>query len=239
MSGDDRARGAAADVAAGWVEADTTIGLGSGRGVRAVIAALGRRWPGGAPLRAVVASRSSDAAAREAGIEVLSLNAALPLAMVIDGADEIDPALQLLKGGGGALLHEKVLADAGGGLVVVAEAVKHVERLGVRHPLPIEVVRFGWEVTALRVEEILGPPVLRADATGEPLVTEEGHLLLDAPLEAVDDLHALAARLSAIPGVVEHGLFLDAARAVVLGTEDGSTQVLRAEDSVFGREEGR
>jgi ribose 5-phosphate isomerase A len=227
MSGQDSARAAAAEIAAGWVQPDTTIGLGSGRAVRAVIAALGRRWPGGAPLRAVVASRSSDAAAREAGIEVLSLNAALPLAMVIDGADEVDPALQLLKGGGGALLHEKVLADAGGGLVVVAEAVKRVARLGLHHPLPIEVVRFGWEVTARRVEELLGPPALRADATGEPFVTEEGHLLLDVPLGAVDDLHALAARLSAIPGVVEHGLFLDAARAVVLGAEDGAAETLR------------
>jgi ribose 5-phosphate isomerase A len=227
MTGEDRARAAAAEVAAGWVEPETTIGLGSGRAVRAVIAALGRRWPGGAPLRAVVASRSSDAAAREAGIEIVSLNAAPPLAMVIDGADEIDPSLQLLKGGGGALLHEKVLADAGGGLVVVAEAVKHVERLGVRFPLPIEVVRFGWEVTARRIEELMAPPVLRADAGGEPFVTEEGHLLLDAPLGAVADLHELAVRLSAIPGVVEHGLFLDAARAVVLGAEDGSTEVLR------------
>jgi ribose 5-phosphate isomerase len=158
MSDEDRARAAAAEIAAGWVEAETTIGLGSGRAVRAVIAALGRRWPGGAPVRAVVASRSSDAAAREAGIEVLSLNAALALAMVIDGADEIDPALQLLKGGGGALLHEKILADAGGGLVVVAEADKHVERLGLRHPLPIEVVRFGWETTARRVQEVASPP---------------------------------------------------------------------------------
>jgi ribose 5-phosphate isomerase A len=224
---DDAAREAAAAVVAGWVEVDTTIGLGSGRAVRAVIAALGRRWPDGAPLRAVVASRSSDAAAREVGIEVLSLDAALPVAMVIDGADEIDPGLQLLKGGGGALLHEKVLADAGGGLVVVAEAAKRVDRLGLLYPLPIEVVRFGLEVTTRRVAEILAEPVLRTDAGGEPFVTEEGHLLLDTPLGPVDDLHELAARLSAVPGVVEHGLFLDMARAVVLGSTDGSTEVLR------------
>ncbi len=226
MSEEDLARTAAADVVAGWVRPDTTIGLGSGRAVRAVIAALGARWPGGAPLRAVVASRSSDAAAREAGIEVLSLSSAPSLEMVIDGADEVDPDLQLLKGGGGALLHEKILADAGGGLVVVAEAVKHVERLGVSYPLPVEVVRFGWEVTERRVAEILGPPVLRADAGGEPFVTEEGHLLLDAPLGPVDDLRAVASALSAVPGVVEHGLFLDTARSVVLGGADGSTQVL-------------
>jgi ribose 5-phosphate isomerase A len=227
MSEEDLARTAAADVVAGWVRPDTTIGLGSGRAVRAVIAALGARWPGGAPIRAVVASRSSDAAAREAGIEVLSLSSAPSLEMVIDGADEVDPDLQLLKGGGGALLHEKILADAGGGLVVVAEAVKHVERLGVSYPLPVEVVRFGWEVTERRVAEILGPPVLRADAGGEPFVTEEGHLLLDAPLGPVDDLRAVASALSAVPGVVEHGLFLDTARSVVLGGADGSTQVLR------------
>jgi ribose 5-phosphate isomerase A len=226
LSGDDLARAAAAEVAAGWVRADTTIGLGSGRGVRAVIAALGARWPDGVPVRAVVASRSSDAAAREVGIEVLSLSSAPPLDVVIDGADEIDPELQLLKGGGGALLHEKILADAGGGLVIVAEAVKHVARLGLRYPLPVEVVRFGREVTERRIRDLLGAPTLRADAGGEPFVTEEGHLLLDAPLGPVDDLHATAAALSAIPGVVEHGLFLDTARAVILGNDDGTTEVL-------------
>ncbi|MEA2178178.1 MAG: ribose 5-phosphate isomerase [Solirubrobacteraceae bacterium] len=226
LTGDDLARAAAAEVAAGWVRAESTIGLGSGRGVRAVIAALGMRWPDGVPVRAVVASRSSDAAAREVGIEVLSLSSAPALELVIDGADEIDPDLQLLKGGGGALLHEKILADAGGGLVVVAEAVKHVARLGLRHPLPVEVVRFGWEITERRVGELLGPPTLRADAGGEPFVTEEGHLLLDAPLGPVDDLQATAAALSAIPGVVEHGLFLDTARAVVLGNADGTAEVL-------------
>jgi ribose 5-phosphate isomerase A len=223
---DDRAREAAAEVVAAWVQPDTTIGLGSGRGLRAVITALGRRWPGGVPVRAVVASRSSDTAAREAGMEVLSLTAATRLELVIDGADEIDGELQLLKGGGGALLHEKVLSDAGGGLVIVAEATKRAGRLGERYPLPVEIVRFGWEVTAQRVHELLGPPVLRADAAGEPFVTEEGHLLLDVPLGAVDDLRAIAAQLSVIPGVVEHGLFLDTARAVVLGHPDGTAEVL-------------
>jgi ribose 5-phosphate isomerase A len=226
MSDDERSRLAAAEVAAGWVQPDTTIGLGSGRGVRAVIAALAARWPGGVPLRAVVASRSSDAAARDAGIEIVSLSGAPPLAMVIDGADEVDPDLQLLKGGGGALLHEKVLADAGGGIVVVAESVKRVARLGLRYPLPVEVVRFGSEITARRVGDLLAPPVLRSDRGGEPFVTEEGHLLLDTPLGPVDDLHALAAALSAIPGVVEHGLFLGMARAVVLGAPDGTAEIL-------------
>ena len=225
MSDDDRSRVAAAEVVAGWVEPETTIGLGSGRGVRAVIAALGERWPDGVPLRAAVASRSSDAAARDVGIEIVGLTPEIEIAMVIDGSDEIDPDLQLLKGGGGALLHEKVLCDAGGGLVVVAEAEKHTERLGVRYPLPIEIVRFGWEITAERVAAVLGPPVLRTDA-GDPFVTEEGHLLLDTPLGPVDDLRALAVSLWAIPGVVEHGLFLDCARAVVLGRPDGTTEIL-------------
>jgi ribose 5-phosphate isomerase A len=225
MSDDDRSRAAAADVVAGWVEPETTIGLGSGRGVRAVIAALGERWPDGVPLRAAVASRSSDAAAREVGIEIVGLTPDIEIAMVIDGSDEIDPDLQLLKGGGGALLHEKVLCDAGGGLVVVAEAEKHTERLGLRYPLPIEIVRFGWEITAERVAAVLDTPVLRTNA-GDPFVTEEGHLLLDTPLGPVDDLRALAVSLWAIPGVVEHGLFLDCARAVVLGRPDGTTEIL-------------
>ena len=225
MSGDERSRAAAAEVVAGWVEPKTTIGLGSGRGVRGVIAALGERWPDGVPLRAAVASRSSDAAAREVGIEIVGLTPDIEIAMVIDGSDEIDRDLQLLKGGGGALLHEKVLCDAGGGLVVIAEAEKHTERLGVRYPLPIEIVRFGWEITAERVAAVLDTPVLRVDGS-EPFVTEEGHLLLDAPLGPVDDLQALAVGLWAIPGVVEHGLFLDCTRAVVLGRPDGTTEIL-------------
>jgi ribose 5-phosphate isomerase A len=223
---DDLARDAAAEVVAGWVQPGTMIGLGSGRATRAVIAALGRRFNGSAPLRAAVASRSSDAAAREIGIEIVSLTADTRPVVVIDGADEIDPDLQLIKGGGGALLHEKVLCDAGGGLVIVAEAFKRTERLGTRFRVPIEVVGFGWEVTAARVEELLGTPSLRADATGEPYVTEEGHLLLDTPLGPVDDLRALAAQLAEIPGVVEHGLFLDRTRAVVLGHADGTTETL-------------
>jgi ribose 5-phosphate isomerase A len=223
---DDRAREAAADVVAGWVQPGTTIGLGSGRATRAVIAAIGRRFDGSAPLRAAVASRSSDAAAREVGIEVVSLTADTRPVLVIDGADEIDQNLQLIKGGGGALLHEKVLCDAGGGLVIVAEAFKHTERLGTRYRLPIEIVRFGWDLTAARIEELLGTPSLRDDATGEPYVTEEGHLLLDTPLGPVDDLRALAAALAAIPGVVDHGLFLDRTRAVVLGHADGTTETL-------------
>jgi ribose 5-phosphate isomerase A len=228
-SDDDRGRVAAATLVAGWVQPGTTIGLGSGRATRAVIAALGARWPDGVPLRAVVASRSSDAAAREVGIEVVSLTADVRLELVIDGADEVDPSLALIKGGGGALLHEKVLTEAGGGLVVVVEAHKRVPRLGVGFPLPIEVVRFGWEVTAARVAELLGPPALRADATGEPFVTEEGHLLLDAPLGPGVDLRALDRALAALPGVVEHGLFLDQARTVVFGHADGSVEELRAE----------
>jgi ribose 5-phosphate isomerase A len=223
---DDLAREAAAEVVAGWVQPGTTIGLGSGRATRAVIAALGRRFNGNAPLRAAVASRSSDAAAREIGIEIVPLTADTRPVVVIDGADEIDPELQLIKGGGGALLHEKVLCDAGGGLVIVAEAFKRTERLGTRFRVPVEVVRFGWEVTAARVEELLGTPSLRAAATGEPYVTEEGHLLLDTPLGPVDDLRALAAQLTEIPGVVEHGLFLDRTRAVVLGHADGTTETL-------------
>jgi ribose 5-phosphate isomerase A len=225
---DDRARLAAAELVAGWVRPGSTIGLGSGRGVRAVIAALGRRFPEGGGLRAVVASLSSDAAARAVGIEVVPLDDAGELEMLIDGADEIAPDLALLKGGGGALLHEKILADAAGGLVVVAEEPKRVARLGLRMPLPVEVVHFGWKGTAARVGELVGPPTLRSEPAGTPFVTEEGHLLLDAPLGPVDDLRELGLALDAIPGVVEHGLFLDRTLAVVLGRADGGIQELRA-----------
>jgi ribose 5-phosphate isomerase A len=225
---DDVARNAAAELVCGWLRPDATVGLGSGRGVRAVIAALGRRFPTGVPLRAVVASSSSDAAARAVGIEVVTLDDAGPLEVLVDGADEVDPGLALLKGGGGALLHEKILVDAAGGVVIVAEAPKRVARLGLRMPLPVEVVRFGWRVSAERVAALVGTPVLRTTEDGSPFVTEEGHFLLDAPLGPVDDLHALDHALHAIPGVVEHGLFLDVTHAVVFGRADGGVDELRA-----------
>jgi ribose 5-phosphate isomerase A len=202
-----------------------TIGLGSGRAVWATIA----RLPAG--TRAVVASERTREVASEAGVEILELDGTFELDLAIDGADEIDPALGLIKGGGGALLREKIVISAARRFVVVAEASKQVSRLGEGFRLPVEVVRFGWKDTRRRLAPLLPDAELRLADAGEPYVTDEGHHILDAPIPAGADLPNLAIALSLIPGVVEHGLFLDMADLALLGTEDGGVERLERPQS--------
>jgi ribose 5-phosphate isomerase A len=223
---DDPARAAAAAAALELVEPGMTIGLGSGRAVFALVELLGRRLAPGPPVRAAVASERTAALARAAGIELAELDGTQPLDLAIDGADEVDPRLDLLKGGGAALLREKLVAGAASRLVVVAEVVKLVERLGSRHPLPVEVVRFGWAETRRRLLGLLPSATLRAAADGRPVVTDEGHYLLDCAVPP-GDLHALGQAVKATVGVVEHGLFLGLADQVLLGQADGTVRVLR------------
>jgi ribose 5-phosphate isomerase A len=223
---DSPARAAAAQAALDWIEPGTTIGLGSGRTVWAVVDAMARRWPEGPPVRAVVASNRTESVARGARIEIAELGGDVRPALAVDGADEIDPELGLLKGGGGALLREKILVAAAGRFLVVAEEEKRVERLGRRWPLPVEVVRFGWETTRARLLELLGGAELRTSDSGDVVVTDEGHHLLDCPLPADGDLPALAEAVKAEVGVIEHGLFLGMAHAALLGRPDGSVATL-------------
>jgi ribose 5-phosphate isomerase A len=217
---------AAAACALDEVEAGMAIGLGSGRAVDAVIDAIAGKWPDGPPVRAAVAAPRTEEAARAAGIEVVALDGSFRLDVVIDGADEVGPGLELVKGGGGALLREKLLVSASDRFVVVAEAEKRVERLGERMRLPVEVVRFAWGDTQRRLREMLEESTLREGEDGEPLATDEGHFLLDCVLDSSLALAALEERLKATTGVVEHGLFLDSADAVVLGGTDGGVEIL-------------
>ena len=159
--GELRARQAAAEAAAALVEPGMTIGLGSGRAVWAVIELLAERDG----VRAAVASERTRELAAEAGIEIVELDGVAPLDLALDGADEVDPRLGLIKGGGGALLREKIVISAASRFVVVAETPKRVERLGERTRLPVEVVRFGWPDTRRRLAELLPDPELRMVGT--------------------------------------------------------------------------
>lgn len=222
----DPARRAAVTVARERIEPGMTIGLGSGRAVFALVDLLATTWSAPRPLRAVAASARTEARARTAGIELVSLDSDLTLDLAVDGADEIDPALHLLKGGGGALLREKLVIAAARQVVIVAESPKLVPRLGTTKALPVEVVRFAWPTTRARLLGLLPTATLRQAPDGTPVVTDEGHHLLDCTLPATD-LPALAAALKSTLGVVEHGLFPDQADEVLLGQPDGGVQVLR------------
>jgi ribose 5-phosphate isomerase A len=223
---DDPARAAAVAAARTRVQAGMTIGLGSGRAVFALVEALASKWRGPSGLRAVTASSATEARARAAGIETVDLDGELLLDLVIDGADEVDRTLGLIKGGGSALLREKLVMAAARRVLIVAEATKFVERLGTIHPLPVEVVRFAWPSTRQRLLELVPAATLRVAADGAPVVTDEGHYLLDCAVPN-GDLAALGAAVKATLGVVEHGLFLGMADEVLLGRTDGSVRILR------------
>ena len=208
------------------VEPGMVIGLGSGGAVDAVIDAMAEKWPDGPPVRAAVAAPRTEEAAREAGIEVIALDGSFRLDVVLDGADEVGPELELLKGGGGALLREKLLVSACDRFVVVAEAEKRVGRLGETRRLPVEVVRFAWGDTQRRLHETLEDSTLREGDGGEPFETDEGHFLLDCVLPSSLELAAVEERVKRTTGVVEHGLFVDSADVVLLGGADGGVETV-------------
>jgi ribose 5-phosphate isomerase A len=223
---DDPARAAAVAAARPRIEPGMTIGLGSGRAVFALIELLGATWSSPHPLRAVVASSRTEARARAAGIDLVGLDSDRTLDLAVDGADEVDPALRLLKGGGGALLREKLVIAAARHVLIVAESPKLVDHLGTTRALPVEVVRFAWPTTRQRLLDLVPSATLRRTPDGAPVVTDEGHHLLDCELPG-GDLAALAPALKATLGVVEHGLFPDQADEVLLGNPDGSVQHLQ------------
>lgn len=207
---------AAAERAVDLVRPGMIIGLGTGSTARYFIDAVGRRVREGLEVRAVVTSAESRGLAEAAGIPITDrIDGGLDLA--VDGADEIDPAVNCIKGRGGALLREKVVAYASRRFVLVADESKLVGRLG-RGPVPIEVLPFLWEATSRSIESLGGRPELRL-AAREPYRTDNGNLILDSSFGAVDAGLGLA--LHAIPGVIEHGLFFGMAKAAIIGSGAG------------------
>jgi ribose 5-phosphate isomerase A len=228
----DRAKIAAAARALESVEDGMRLGLGTGSSAAWFVRLLARRARHeGLRVTGVATSQATARLAMELELELADLGDVRRLDLTVDGADEFDAELNLIKGGGAALLREKIVAAASDRMLVVADESKRVERLGAI-ALPVEVVRFGWQATRDAVEEALDRAavairrVALREAGGAPLVTDEGHHLLDLQLGRIDDAPALAAALNAVPGVVENGLFLGMAEAVVLGEADGRTQLL-------------
>lgn len=219
----------AARLALEYVEPGMRLGIGTGSTAEAFIRLLGERVAAGLDVTGVPTSERSAALCGELGIRLATLEEMPELDLTIDGADEFDPALNLVKGGGGALLREKIVAAASRRMIVIADASKQVDMLG-RFALPVEVNFFGLGATALAVRRaaeglgLEGPIVLR-ERGGKAFVTDGGHHVLDASFGRIPDPKALSLALHAVPGVVEHGLFLNLATAVALAREDGAAMI--------------
>jgi ribose 5-phosphate isomerase A len=202
------------------------LGLGTGSTAREFVDLLGERVrQGGLDVIAVPTSEATNQQALGAGIRMATLDEVPELDLVVDGADEIDPELRLIKGGGGALLREKIVAAASARMVVIADSSKLVPVLGA-FPLPIEIVPFGAEATRLAITRaadklgLSGALTMRTGADGHAFVTDGGHFILDAAFGKITDVAGLAQALSSIPGVVEHGLFIDLADFAYIATPE-------------------
>jgi len=211
-----------------FVRSGMRLGLGSGSTAAKMLDALGERLASGALADVAGVPTSAATAARcgEVGIPLLTLDDAGELDLVIDGADEIDPRLDLIKGLGGAHLREKVVAAAAREMVVVADETKLVARLGERAPLPVEVITFALPVAERLLRGLGWEPELRVD-DGRPFVTDEGNRILHCRREEWVDTEALAADISQVPGVVAHGFFLGFASAAVVATREGVRELRR------------
>jgi ribose 5-phosphate isomerase A len=214
----------AAERAAGLVEDGMRLGLGTGSTARLVLEALAARRERGELSRIVGVPTSVDTHARASrlGIPLATLDEEPLLDVTLDGADEVDPALELIKGLGGSLLWEKIVASASARLVIVVDESKLVDRLGTRAPIPVEVVPFGWRTLERPLRGMGSDPHLRLNDDGSPFVTDGGHYILDCRFEGgLEDPYEIEDRIRRAPGVVETGLFLGMAGTVVVATEEG------------------
>jgi ribose 5-phosphate isomerase A len=221
----DELKRAAAIRALDYVEPGMRLGLGTGSTARHFVELLGARVRAGLGVVGVPTSEATRADAEKFGVPLSTLDETPELDLTVDGADEVGPGLAVIKGGGGALLREKIVASASRRMMVIADYSKAVPMLG-RFPLPIEVVPFGLAATCRAIEAAIreagcaGPPVLRRDKAGHPFVTDGGHFIVDAALGEIPDPARLASRLVAVPGVVEHGLFIGLVHiAIIAGVE--------------------
>jgi ribose 5-phosphate isomerase A len=232
----DTAKFVAAKRAVDFVEDKMRVGLGTGSTAAWMVRALGERVrEEGLSIMGVPTSTRTAELASKVGITVVSLDEARWLDLTIDGADEFDNDLNLIKGGGGALLQEKIVATASDTMIVISDASKKVEHLGA-FPLPVELVPFGWQTTKALIEESLdamdvlgrtGTLRMNGDA---PFVTDEGNHIVDLHLQQIGNPRKLALVLNQIPGVVENGLFIDICDKVVIGHQSGRVEVIDIND---------
>ncbi len=234
---EDIAKFNAANAALDFVKDGMIVGLGTGSTSASFVRQLGERVRQGLRVKGVPTSEATRTLAEQVGVPLLEASQVTSIDVDVDGADEVDPAFRLIKGAGGALLREKIVAAASKHMVVIADESKWVGTLGA-FPLPVEVARFGFTLTQARVHEALratgcaGDEVMlrTSGKANEPVVTDGGNYILDAHARRIRDPEALAGALKGIAGVVEHGLFLGLAQTVILGKAKGAEVKARAEN---------
>ena len=225
MSPDELKRLAAAK-AVEFVRPGMRLGLGTGSTAKHFVDLLAERVRGGLQVVGVPTSEATKAQAESLGVPLTTLDETPELDLTVDGADEFDPELRLIKGGGGALLREKIVASASARMFVITDASKRVARLG-RFPLPVEIATFGVEATrravaaAIKSAGCAGEMALRKGPGGAPFVTDGGHYIIDCSLGSIPDAEGLADRLARVPGVMEPGLFLRLADAIIVAGASG------------------
>jgi ribose 5-phosphate isomerase A len=224
----DQEKEAAARASLRFVEDGQVVGLGTGSTAACFIRLLGDRVKEGLRIRGIPTSVRSEALAKSLGIPLTNLDECPEIAVTVDGADEVDPQLRLIKGGGGALLREKIVASATKKLVIVADASKRVATLG-KFPLPVEVIKFAKSLVTEKIARMGADVRLRTNDDGTAYLTDENNYILDCRFGQIADVEGLARKLSDMPGVVEHGLFIGMA-SVVLVASGGEVLELRRRD---------
>ena len=218
----DQEKQIAAEASLKYVHEGQVVGLGSGSTATLAIRALAEKVRAGLKIRGIPTSQHSRELALELGIPLITFEDVQQIDVTIDGADEFDPHMNLIKGGGGALLREKIVASATRQEIIVADSSKQVAVLG-KFPLPVEVIKFAQPLVATRITALGAECVLRRDPAGEPYVTDEGNHILDCRFGEIVEPAKLARRLSDIPGIVQHGLFINMASIVLMAK---GTQVI-------------
>jgi len=219
----DQQKQQAAEAAIEFIQSGMVVGLGHGSTVHHALEALAKRVKNGdvKDLICIPASSQTEAEAGRLGLALGDLNDVTSIDLTIDGADEVDPQLNLIKGGGGALLREKILAQASRREIIVVDEAKLSDTLGTKHPLPIEVAPFGWKAQVAFIKTLGGTAELRLHAMGKPALSDQGGYLLDCDFGPIADPAALARTLQARAGILEHGLFLDLATDLIVAGPSG------------------
>jgi ribose 5-phosphate isomerase A len=231
LSDKDTLKRIAAEAAIAYIRDGQIVGLGTGSTARYVVLALGERIKAGLTIKGVPTSRETALLALSHGIPLLEPDGPWQIDVAIDGADEVDPRLNLIKGGGGALLREKIVIAAARQVIIVVDQSKRVPVLGRAFPLPIEVVAFGWRTTVRHLEQVGGKgsrAVIR-QRDGQPFKTESGNFIVDLHGPGIPDPAEMEVRLCRVPGVVETGLFVGRTHVLLVGTLQG-VEVQRASD---------